>query len=129
MMNMDEGMAVTVAPQMPSPQEIAACRWLPEAELAYYSQEFGRTTFKGAVQWFRCQMGSIGRTELELFSGQTIDVPSCFISGSSDWATYRKPGQSRRCGAFARGWIIFTSSMQPATGSSRSSRTASTNCS
>ena len=91
-MNLDEGMAATVAPQMPSPQEIAACRWLPEAELAYYSQEFGRTTFKGAGQWFRCQTGSIGRTEQELFSGRTIDVPSCFISGSSDWATYRKPG-------------------------------------
>jgi pimeloyl-ACP methyl ester carboxylesterase len=91
-MNLDEGMAGTVAREMPSTDEIAACKWLPEDELAFYTQEFKRTTFKGNVQWFRCQTGPIGRTEVELFSGRTIDVPSCFISGQSDWATYRKPG-------------------------------------
>jgi pimeloyl-ACP methyl ester carboxylesterase len=95
-MNLDEGMAETVAKEMPSKDEIAACKWLPEDELAFYTQEFTRTTFKGNVQWFRCQTGPIGRSELELFSGRTIDVPSCFISGKSDWATYRKPGAVER---------------------------------
>jgi pimeloyl-ACP methyl ester carboxylesterase len=27
-----------------------------------------------------------------LFSGRTIDVPSCFIAGKSDWGIYQKPG-------------------------------------
>jgi pimeloyl-ACP methyl ester carboxylesterase len=80
-MNLNEGMAGTVAREMPSTDEIAACKWLPEDELAFYTQEFKRTTFKGNVQWFRCQTGPIGRTEVELFSGRSIDVPSCFISG------------------------------------------------
>ncbi len=30
--------------------------------------------------------------ELQTFSGRTIDVPSCFIAGKSDWGTYQKPG-------------------------------------
>ena len=27
-----------------------------------------------------------------LFAGQRIDVPACFIAGSSDWGVYQKPG-------------------------------------
>jgi pimeloyl-ACP methyl ester carboxylesterase len=27
-----------------------------------------------------------------MFSGRTIDLPSCFISGKADWGVYRKPG-------------------------------------
>ena len=34
--------------------------------------------------------------ELELQAGRTIDVPSCFISGTADWGTYRKPGAIER---------------------------------
>ena len=30
--------------------------------------------------------------ELETWSGRTIDVPSCFISGKQDWGTYQRPG-------------------------------------
>jgi pimeloyl-ACP methyl ester carboxylesterase len=30
--------------------------------------------------------------ELQTFSGRTIDVPSCFIAGKSDWGVYQKPG-------------------------------------
>ena len=30
-------------------------------------------------------------TELEVFSGRTIDVPSLFIAGKSDWGTYQFP--------------------------------------
>ena len=37
-----------------------------------------------------------------MFSGRTIDVPSCFISGKSDWGVYQAPGaleamQTRAC--------------------------------
>ena len=30
--------------------------------------------------------------ELEVFTGRTIDVPSTFISGRSDWGIYQTPG-------------------------------------
>src|SRR6202044_922901 len=30
--------------------------------------------------------------ELNTFSGRTIDVPSCFIGGASDWGVRQSPG-------------------------------------
>ena len=35
-------------------------------------------------------------SELQLFSGRTIDVPSIFIAGKSDWGTYQRPGNFER---------------------------------
>jgi pimeloyl-ACP methyl ester carboxylesterase len=44
------------------------------------------------LQWYRC--GTSGRftAELETWSGRSIDVPSCFISGRQDWGAYQRPG-------------------------------------
>ena len=41
-------------------------------------------------------------SELEVFAGRSIDVPSCFISGASDWGIHQRPGaletmQRRAC--------------------------------
>ena len=33
---------------------------------------------------------------MQLFSGRTIDVPSIFISGKSDWGVYQQPGALER---------------------------------
>jgi pimeloyl-ACP methyl ester carboxylesterase len=91
-MERDKGMAETVAPQMPSPSEIAACKWLTEAELSLYSAEFARTGFQGGLQWYRCRTDPRFAAELQIYSGCTINVPSCFIAGKSDWGVYQKPG-------------------------------------
>lgn len=95
-MDQGVGMAATVAPDMPTPAEIAANRWLSEAELAAYAAAFRRTGFQGSLNWFRCHTGPIGRSEIELFAGRSINVPSSFISGAADWGTYRKPGAIER---------------------------------
>jgi pimeloyl-ACP methyl ester carboxylesterase len=95
-MDLDKGMAETVAPDMPSAAEIAACRWLPESELAVYAAEFERTGFQGGLQWYRCRTGGRYESELELFSGRMIDVPSVFIAGRSDWGVYQVPGSLER---------------------------------
>jgi pimeloyl-ACP methyl ester carboxylesterase len=91
-MERDKGMAETVAVEMPSATEIEACTWLPEAELAVYSAEFGRTGFQGGLQWYRCRTTGRFEAELEMFSGRSIDVPSCFMAGRSDWGPFQKPG-------------------------------------
>ncbi len=91
-MELDQGMAETVAPEMPSAAEIDTCAWLPEDELSVYSATFGRTGFQGGLQWYRCATGGVYATELRLFAGRTIDTPSCFIAGKSDWGVYQKPG-------------------------------------
>ena len=91
-MELDKGMAATVAPHMPSAAEIAACKWLTEEELGVYSAEYARTGFQGGLNWYRCQTSGRFIGELEVFSGRSIDVPSCFISGKSDWGVYQRPG-------------------------------------
>ena len=78
--------------EMPSAAEIAACKWLPDDELRVYSSEFDRTGFQGGLQWYRCMTSGKYTAELQTFSGRTIDVPSCFIAGKSDWGIYQKPG-------------------------------------
>ena len=95
-MDLDKGMAETVAPAMPSAAAIAANRWLPDAELRVYSGEYGRTGFQGGLEGYRT--GSSGRftSEQQLFAGRTIDVPSMFIGGKSDWGVYQNPGALER---------------------------------
>ena len=91
---MDAGrsMAETVAPHMPSQSEIEACDWLTERDLSVYVDEFGRTGFQGALQWYRCGTDPRLNADLRLFAGRTVDVPSCYIAGESDWGIYQKPG-------------------------------------
>ena len=95
-MDLDKGMAETVAPEMPSASAIATCKWLPDDALRVYSTEFGRTGFQGGLQWYRCLTDPKYRPELEVFSDLTIDVPSCFIAGTSDWAAYQNAGHLER---------------------------------
>lgn len=91
-MDLDKGMAETVAPAMPSAAAIAACKWLPDDELRVYSTEYGRTGFQGGLNGYRVRLIRKYNTELQLFSGRTIDVPSLFIGGKNDWAVYQTPG-------------------------------------
>jgi len=91
-MDLHETMAQTVAHEMPSAEAIAACRWLPEHELRVYSGEYQRTGFQGGLQWYRCASDPTCVRELQLFSGRTIDVPSMYIAGASDWGIYQNPG-------------------------------------
>ena len=91
-MDLGKTMAETVAAEMPDAAAIAANKWLPDRELAFYSEEYTRTGFQGGLQWYRCGTSGTFNTELQTWSGKTIDVPSCFISGRQDWGTYQRPG-------------------------------------
>jgi len=91
-MDRDAGMAETVAAYGPSDEDIAACSWLPEAELRIYAQEFARTGFQGGLQWYRCIFDAGQARELCLYSGRSIDVPASFIAGAKDWGVYQQPG-------------------------------------
>jgi pimeloyl-ACP methyl ester carboxylesterase len=91
-MDLNKGMAETVAAEMPSAAHIAACKWLPDDELRVYSAEYQRNGFQGGLQWYRCGTSGAFNAELEMFHGRTIDVPSCFIAGRSDWGPYQRAG-------------------------------------
>ncbi len=92
-MDLAETMPETVAREMPTPQEIASCNWLPDDELAVYVGEFTRTGFQPSLNWYRCRTSARYNGELEVFDRRTIDVPSCFISGASDWGVHQKAGE------------------------------------
>ena len=91
-MDLDKGMAENIAAEMPTAAEIARCTWLTDEELRVYSAEYGRTGFHGGLQSYR--VGRVPRlsAELQLFAGRTIDVPSLFYSGKSDWGVYQRAG-------------------------------------
>jgi pimeloyl-ACP methyl ester carboxylesterase len=91
-MDLDKGMAETVAADAPTAAEVAACRWLSHVDLRVYSEEFARTGFQGGLQWYRCTTDQKFQPEIETYCGRTIDVPSCFIGGTSDWGVYQSPG-------------------------------------
>ena len=95
-MDLADGMAETVAKEMPSPGEIAANRWLTEDELRVYSGEYERNGFQGGLQWYRVRTSGRFNGELEVFAGRTIDVPATFISGRSDWGIHQSPGALER---------------------------------
>ena len=58
-----------------------------------YSSEFGRTGFQGGLNSYRLQTDPSFSAELRLYSGATIDVPSMFISGKSDWGAFQRAGR------------------------------------
>jgi pimeloyl-ACP methyl ester carboxylesterase len=90
----DKGMAATAAEFMPSADYIAKCKWLTEADVNVYAAEYGRTGFTGALQGYRVRRGSDPKSigEMLTFSGRSIDVPSQYIAGKSDWGVYQTPG-------------------------------------
>ena len=109
-MDRDRTMAETVVAEMPGAEDIAACRWLPDAELAVYAREYERIGFQGGLQWYRCRTSGLFEREHELFSGRRFEGPACFISGASDWGVHQNPGaleaMEARAAAWAGTWLI-----------------------
>lgn len=93
-MDLDRTMPEIAAPHMPTPEQIAANAWLPERDLALYVEEFDRTGFQGGLNWYRA--GGIGAAEQQLYAGLTIDQPSMYLAGASDWGSYQSPGALER---------------------------------
>ncbi len=104
-MDLGAGMAETVAPYMPSEAEVASCGWLTDKELQVYASEYGRTGFQGGLNWYRTGSSGIDASEFIMYGGKTLDVPSCFIAGASDWGVFQRPGsmesmRDRACSDF-----------------------------
>jgi len=76
---------------MPSAAEIAACRWLTRMSLRSTARS-SPARIPGGLNWYRCRTAGTPNADLALFSGRTIDQPSCFIAGANDWGAYQKPG-------------------------------------
>ncbi len=124
-MEKDKGMAATVAPFMPPAGLHRALQVADRSRGGRLRDEYGRTGFTGALQGYRVRRGSDPKSiaEMHTFSGRTIDVPSQFIAGKSDWGVYQTPGAVDKMRTTpARKWWDSICSMAPDIGCSRSSR-------
>lgn len=90
-MDLAETMPQTVAHELPSPEQVAACTWLTEDELSVYAMEYGRTGFQGGLNWYRTRFTGTN-AEMEAFAGKRIEVPATFIGGARDWGVQQAPG-------------------------------------
>jgi len=91
-MDLHMGMAETVAQHMPSKEYIASCRWLTEADLDVYTEQYTRTGFQGGLNSYRILIDPQFSGEVKAFAGRTVNVPACFIAGAEDWGTRQAPG-------------------------------------
>jgi len=92
-MDLDKGMAETVAPYMPA----GAATWLTDEELGVYAEAFERNGFQGSLQWYRAATSPQYAAELTAaVAGRTIDIPSMYVAGASDWGVYQRPGEFER---------------------------------
>jgi pimeloyl-ACP methyl ester carboxylesterase len=67
--------------------------WISDEDLAVYVQEWSRTGFQGGLNWYK--FGTTpgkAATDLALFAGRKIEVPTLFLSGAQDWGNYQEPG-------------------------------------
>jgi pimeloyl-ACP methyl ester carboxylesterase len=104
-MPLDATMPQAVAADMPDAGQIAACRWLPDADLDIYVREFGRTGFQGGLNWYRRATDGSLLADLRLFAGRHIEPPTIFIAGAADWGVHQSPGafdamRTRACADF-----------------------------
>ena len=96
-MDLDKGMAETVAAEMPSPPrdrslQVAYRRRAWRVRRRNTEEPGSREDSMGIARGTDAQINA----ELRTFSGRTIDVPSSFISGKSDWGVYQNPGAVER---------------------------------
>ena len=67
-------------------------KWMSDKEMDVYVSEFGRNGFQGGLNYYRVGTSRELQSDLEVFRGKTIDVPSIFIAGQDDWGVYQAPG-------------------------------------
>lgn len=96
-MNLHETMAQTVAAHAPAQYS----PWLTEEDVAFYAAEYARTRFQGGLNWYRIRTSKRFDADMEAFTGRSIDVPSLFIAGASDWGIHQGPGALARMNGIA----------------------------
>lgn len=66
--------------------------WLSDSDLDVYVQEWQRTGFQGGLNWYRAKTQPGLSSDMFLFAGRKMQVPTIFISGAQDWGNYQTPG-------------------------------------
>lgn len=93
-MQKNHSLPKTVAANMQGEDYSKTEKWLPQEDLQVYCNEWERTGFQGALNWYRAQTASTAQSakDMLLYAGRRIVVPCTFISGKQDWGNYQQPG-------------------------------------
>lgn len=93
-MQKDHSLARTVEENMKGEDYSKTEKWLSKEDLQVYCDEWKRTGFQGALNWYRAKTSSTQQSakDMLLFAGRRIEVPCMFISGKQDWGNYQQPG-------------------------------------
>lgn len=89
---LDKTMPEAIADMMATEDDSATRTWMSDEDLDVYVQEWSRTGFQGALNFYRTTTDPSRQKDLELFAGKKIECPSIFISGRQDWGNYQQPG-------------------------------------
>jgi pimeloyl-ACP methyl ester carboxylesterase len=91
-MPLNKSMPETIGDMMATEDTSATKRWMSDADLNVYVQEWSRTGFQGGLNFYRTTTDPAKMKDVELFAGKKIECPSTFISGKQDWGNYQQPG-------------------------------------
>ncbi len=91
-MENSKDMAQTVSQELPSASEIKKCKWLTDADLSIYVNEYENTGFQGGLNGYWNITNDLFASELSLFRNCHINVPSMFVAGDKDWGIHQVPG-------------------------------------
>lgn len=93
-MRKDQSMPEAVAQNMEGEDYTRTERWLSRDELQVYCDEWARTGFQGALNWYRAQTATTPQSarDMLLYAGRRIEVPCAYISGARDWGNFQQPG-------------------------------------
>ena len=114
--------------EMPSAAEIAANSGCPTPSCVSTARNTDEPASRAGCRAIAAAGGRYA-SELQLFAGRTIDVPSMFIGGKSDWGVYQNPGALERMQKTACTQMLGVHlSTAPDTGCSRNSRKRRPSC-
>ena len=91
-MPLGDSMPSTIASSMIGEDASLTCRWLPDADLRVYVQEWQATGFQGALNWYRSNAHPSLNRDLNMFAGMKIKCPAMFVTGEKDWGKFQVPG-------------------------------------
>jgi pimeloyl-ACP methyl ester carboxylesterase len=77
---------------MKGEDETKTLSWMPDATIDVYVQEWSRTGFQGALNWFKARTKPGLMADMQLFASRQIEIPVLFLSGEKDWGNYQEPG-------------------------------------
>ena len=96
-MDLADDMATTVAKEMPSANEIAACKWLPDGELAVYAAEYQRNGFQGRAKLvLGLAPAALSTTSFSCFAIALSTCRRCSLRARVTGAFISEPGALER---------------------------------